>query len=79
MSNSHAYNRKIHNTHIMTRLYLLRLLTLCWAIAGMATTDTPTCTLVQELTFALMGARVERARLGEMAESTFEMLDLLAA
>ena len=53
----------------MTRLYILRLLTLCWAIAGMATTDTPTGTLVQE----------DRTRLGDTAEAAFEFIDLLAA
>ena len=63
----------------MTRLYILRLFTLCWAVAGMATADNATANLVQELAFALMGARLERARPGADTEVTFELLDLLAA
>lgn len=63
----------------MTRLYILRLLTLCWAIAGMVTTDTPTGTLVQEVAFVLMGQRIDRTRLGDTAEAAFEFIDLLAA
>ena len=63
----------------MTRFYLLRLLTLCWAIAGMATTDNHAANMLQELAFALMGSRLERTHVGEVAEDTFEFIDLLAA
>jgi len=69
----------LKRTVTMTRLYILRLLTLCWAIAGMATTDTPTGTLVQEVAFVLMGQRIDRTRLGDTAEAAFEFIDLLAA
>lgn len=63
----------------MTRHYILKLITLCWAIAGLATTDTPATDMAQELTFALMGTCIERTRLGQTAEGAFELLDLIAA
>lgn len=63
----------------MQRLYLLRLLTLCWAIAGMATTDDQAVTMAQELSFALMGNCLERLHPGRSAEAAFEFIDLLAA
>ena len=63
----------------MTRLYILRLLTLCWAIAGLATTDNLSANLLQEVAFVLMGQRIDRTRLGDTAEAAVEFLDLLAA
>ena len=63
----------------MTRLYILRLLTLCWAIAGLATTDNLSANMLQEVAFVLMGQRIDRTRLGDTAEAAFEFLDLLAA
>lgn len=63
----------------MNHLYLLRLMVLCWTIAGMATTDNLPANILQEFSFALMGYRLERARPGESIEAAFEMLDLLAA
>ena len=63
----------------MTRLYFLRLLTLCWAIAGLAMAEDLPASMLQELAFALMGSRLERLRPTEATEATFELLDLLAA
>ena len=63
----------------MTRLYIIKLITLCWAIAGLATTDNLAINMAQELMFALMGTCIERTHLDQTTESAFELLDLLAA
>lgn len=63
----------------MTRHYILKLITLCWAIAGLATSDNLALNATQELVFALMATRIERTRLGQTAEGAFELLDLIAA
>lgn len=63
----------------MERLYILRLITLCWAIAGLATSDNLATDMTQEIVFALMGACIERTRMGQTTETAFEFLDLLAA
>ena len=62
----------------MERLYILRLITLCWAITSLATSDNLATDMTQELVFAL-GTCIERTHLGQTAESAFELLDLLAA
>ena len=63
----------------MERLYILRLITLCWAITSLATSDNLATDMTQELVFALMGTCIERTHPGQTAESAFELLDLLAA
>ena len=63
----------------MERLYILKLLTLCWAISCLATSDNLALNATQELVFALMGTCIERTHMGQTTETAFEFLDLLAA
>ena len=64
---------------VMTRFYIIKLITLCWAIAGLATTDNIAINMAQELAFTLMGTCIERTHLDQTTESAFELLDFLAA
>ena len=63
----------------MEKLYILRFITMCWAIASLATSDNLATDMAQEVVFALLGTRIERTHLGQTAETAFEFLDLLAA
>ena len=63
----------------MARLYIIKLVTLCWAIVGLATTDNLATNMAQELVFTLMGTCIGRTHLSQTTEGVFELLDLLAA
>lgn len=63
----------------MERLYILKLFSLCWAIACLATSDNLALNATQEVIFATMGIFIERTHMGQTAETALEFLDLLAA